>query len=124
MKLDREMVTERIREAKPPAFTTGDLISTVTMLANRLYVHDHAAHRPRIDEVRRFLRAHYGGRTAVEATIRNAMREAFAAGIYAASDADYVPSDPEIARLLAEARAGMTRTATPETDQSLQAPQG
>lgn len=108
--------------ARRGSHTAGDLLSTLTTLANRLYVSDHAAHRQRLDEICRFLRAHYGGRQAIDSRLIDAMKEAFVAGIYAASECEYQPASEEIARLLSEARATL-RTATPE-DASLQAPAG
>lgn len=104
--------------ARRSSHTADDLISTITILASRLYVHDHRAHQTRIDEACRFIREHYNGHTAVDATLMELARECFIAGIHETLGEPYVPQNARIAAILIQVRA---RTATPEAGESLQA---
>lgn len=104
-----------------PSYTTKDLLATITLLSMRLRTTDHEAQRCRLDAIRAIVRQHTM-RQQVQVRLVDLARECYTAGIYAAADAEYRPGNPEIARLLAEAKARL-HTATPEADQSLQAPQ-
>jgi hypothetical protein len=119
--LNWDEVNERVPmiAARRSSITTGDKLATLVLLANRLRPEDHTAHRRRLDAINDDLRALHVMRQ-METKLRDAMKEAFIAGIYAASDAEYVPANEEIARLLAEARAQLI--ATPEGE-DLRAPQ-
>lgn len=113
MKLDWNTVGKHIPAiVQRPSITVGDKLATIVMLANRLRPDDHAAHRRRLDAINDDLRALAAIRQ-VEARLVEAMAEAFAAGIWAASEAGYVPADEEIARLLVLAKAQFG-IATPE----------
>lgn len=122
MKLDRAMVQERIREAKQPTYRASELAETIDVLSNRLYVHDFAIHRQRIDEAKRFLRQHYGGLGAIDATLIDLAAECFLAGICEADGEPYVPANARIGALLVQVKERMVRAATPEGE-DLRAPQ-
>lgn len=120
--LNWEEVDQRVPviATRRTSFTTGDKLATLVLLSNRLRPEDHTAHRARLDAINDDLRALHVMRQ-MEARLRDAMKEAFIAGIYAAAECEYQPANEEIARLLAEARAEI-RTATPEAVESLAAP--
>lgn len=123
MKLDRALVAERIRETKQPTYQADDLIATLDLLVSRLSPTDHHMHHRRADEARRFLRLHYGIGSQIDTTLIDFAAMCFYAGICEADGEPYDPPSARAAAVVMQVKARLTRTATPEADQSLAAPQ-
>lgn len=114
MKLDREIVERNIRGAKQPTYQASELVSSIKMLASRLYMNDFAVHQRRIDESCRFLEQHYGGLGTIDATLIDLAAECFLAGLYEADGEPYTPANARIGALLIQVKERMLRTATEE----------
>lgn len=123
MKLNRELVNQRIRETKQPTYQASELIATLDLMTDRLFPDDHEAHRRRIGEMRRFIREHYGVTKQIDTTLIDLAAECLYAGLCEADGEPYEPQNARVAALLIQVKARLTRTATPEGE-DLQAPTG
>jgi hypothetical protein len=117
-KLSQQQINHNIASAKTiaPNFVAGDLVDTIDLLADRLNLGIHRAHRPRIDEVKRFVRLHYNARSAVDLFLIDIASEAFLGGIEEARGETYVPNNARTAALLDQVRARLADTAALEAE--------